>query len=94
MKQEVDIVPDDRLMMLRWHHLKVELDMREKEWPEDSRYEFDHDKQTVTWLFGGQSLAPDRLVWHLTGEALSSHKPFDVADRIVKQANKVAKGQD
>jgi len=59
-------VPDERLQMLKWHHLKVELDDREKEWPKDSKYEFDYDKQTVTWLFGEQSQVSERLVWHLT----------------------------
>ncbi len=87
-------MPDDRLTMLKWPHLKVELEDREKQWPEDSRYEFDQDKQTVTWLFGGQGQAPDRLVWHLTQKELSSPKPSDVAERIIKLANKVAKAED
>ena len=85
---------DEKLRMLRWHHLKAELDDRENDWPEDSTYEFDHDKQTVTWLFGRQSHAPYRLVWHLTSDELSAPKPTDVAGLIIKWANKVAKGED
>ncbi len=77
---------DERLEMLKWHHLKVELDNQEKQWPEDSEYEFDHEKQTVTWFFGGQSQTPDRLVCHLTREDLWSLKPNDVANRIMKWA--------
>ena len=83
-------MPDERLKMLKWHHSKVELDDREPQWPADSKYEFDHDKETVTWIFEGQSQAPGRLVWHLTQEELSSPKPSDVAERIIKQANKLA----
>jgi hypothetical protein len=80
--------------MLKWHHLKVEFDNRERQWPEGSEYEFDHEKQTVTWFLRSQSQAPDRLVCHLTREELWSPKPFDVADRIIKWANKMAKGED
>ena len=36
LQQEVDVVDDERLKMLRWHHLKAELDNRDKQWPEDS----------------------------------------------------------
>ena len=85
---------DDRLKMLKWHHLKVALDNREQQWPEGSEYEFDHEKQKVTWSFRGQSKAPDRLVWLLRREELWSPKPADVADRIIRCANKVAKGED
>lgn len=87
-------MPDDRLMMLKWPHLEEELENRRKLWPDGSRYEFDPDKQTITWLFGGEEQAPERLVWHLTQEELSSPKPSDVAERIIKLANKVAKAQD
>ncbi len=87
-------MPDDRLEMLKWPHLKVELEDRQKQWPADSKYEFDSDKLTVTWLFEGESPAPNRLVWHLTREEISSPKPADVAERIIKQANKVSKAED
>jgi hypothetical protein len=89
---EVDIVSDDRLMMLKWHHLKVELDNREKQWPENTSYEFDYDKQTVTWLFGERANAPERLIWHLTDEDLSEPKPVDVANRIIDRANELVEG--
>lgn len=87
-------MPDERLKMLKWHHLKVELDDREKQWPEESSYEFNHDKQTVTWSFGEQTNAPGRFIWHLTEKDLSSPKPTDVAERIIRHANKLAKGED
>ena len=87
-------MPDERLKMLKWHHLKAELDDREQQWPEDSSYEFDYDKQTVTWLFGEQSDAPGCLVWHLTEKDLSTPKPIDVAERIIREANKLAKRED
>ena len=87
-------MPDERLEMLRWHHLKVELDDRENQWPEGSSYEFDYDKQTVTWFFAEQSNAPGSLVWHLTETDLSTPKPTDVAERIIKHANKLAEGED
>jgi len=64
------VVDDEKLKMLKWHHLKVELDNREKQWPEDSEYEFDREKQTVTWFFGRQGQAPHRLVCHVTREDL------------------------
>ena len=85
---------DEKLRMLKWHHLKVALDDRENDWPEDSKYEFDQKKQTVTWLFGRQSQAPHRLVWHLTSDELSTPKPTDVTGLIIKWANKVAKRED
>jgi len=90
----VKIVRDERLAMLKWHHLKVELDNQEKEWPEGSHYEFAYEEQTVIWFFGQQEPAPERLVLHLTHEDLWSAKPSDVADRIIRQANKVANGED
>ena len=87
-------MPDDRLEMLKWPHLKVELEDRQKQWPAGARYEFDPDKLTVTWLFEGDGQAPDRLVWHLRREEISSPKPAEVADLIIKQANKVSKAKD
>ena len=87
-------MPDDRLEMLKWPHLKVELEDRQKQWPAGSRYEFDPDKLTVTWLFEEDGQAPDRLVWHLRREEISSPKPAKVADLIIKQANKVSKAKD
>ena len=85
---------DDRLKMLKWPHLKAELDKRESEWPKDSAYEFDHDKQAVRWIFHGEIEAPAYLLWHLTNEELASPKPAVVASRIIRQANKVAKGEE
>ena len=87
-------MPDERLKMLKWHHLKVELDDLEKQWPEGSSYEFDYDKQTVAWSFGEQTNAPGRLVWHLTDEDLSTPKPTDVAERIIREAKKLAERED
>ena len=94
LQQEVEGVPDDRLKMLKWPHLKAELDKRESDWPKGSSYEFDHEKQSVTWQFGSESGAPEFLVWHLTNVELASPKPSDVASRIVRQVNKVAMGED
>jgi len=85
---------DERLETLKWHHLKVELDDREKQWPEGSSFEFDHDKKTVTWSFGEKTKSPGRLIWHLTDKDLSTPKPTDVAERIIQQANRLAKGED
>ena len=92
-REGVADVSDDRLKMLKWQHLKVELDDREKQWPEHSSYEFDHDKQTVTWLFGGESQTPEFFVWHLTDEEIASPKPAEVANRIIRQVNKVAESE-
>lgn len=85
-------MPYDRLKMLKWQHLTVELDKQQKHWPEGSVYEVDHDKQTVTWLFGRESQSPEFLVWHVTDKELASPKPIDVASRIVRQANKIREG--
>lgn len=93
-QQEVLTVPEERLEMLKWHHLKAELDDREKEWPKGSKYELDYEKQTVTWFFGEQSDAPDRLVWHLTQEEIASPKPLGVANRIIREVNRLADGID
>ena len=62
LQQEVDAVDDERLKMLRWQHLKVELDDRANEWPKNSRYEFDQNQQVVTWHFARQNQEPGRLV--------------------------------
>lgn len=85
---------DERLKMLKWQHLKVELDNREKDWPDGSKYEFDHDRQTVIWSFGKQLDATTRLVWHLTDKDLSIPKPSAIASQIIEQALKIAKGQN
>ena len=88
------MVADERLKMLRWHHLQVELDDREKQWPKGSSYEFDYDNQTVVWSFGGKQLAPGRFVWHLTDDDLSEPKPSQLAEVIIKRANFVADEDD
>ena len=85
-------MPDERLKMLRWHHLKVELDNREKQWPSGSSYEFDEVKQTVTWFFEEKGELPERVVWHLREEDLSLPKPTEVADRIIALANEIQSG--
>jgi len=93
-QQEVIAVSDDRLKMLKWHHLKVELDNREQQWPEGSSYEFDHDRQTVNWLMGERRKAPFRLVWHLTDEELSLPDPSGIADRMIQKAIEVERRDD
>ena len=85
---------DDRLKMLKWQHLKAELDKQEKSWPKGSSYEFDHDKQTVEWHFESEGEAPEFFVWHLTNEELASPKPSEVVSRIIRQVNNVAKGEE